>query len=65
VAHPPARTIVIGDTPRDIACARADGVRVFAVATGPNAPGDLTAADGVAETAAQLRPLLDDALGTV
>ena len=29
------RTVVIGDTPRDIACARADGVRVAAVATGP------------------------------
>ena len=29
------RTVVIGDTPRDIACARVDGVRVIAVATGP------------------------------
>jgi phosphoglycolate phosphatase len=65
VAHPRGRTIVIGDTPRDIACARADGVRAFAVATGPDQPGALTAADGVAESAAQLRPLLDDALGTV
>ena len=65
LAHPRTRTIVIGDTPRDIACARADGVRVFAVATGPYARGDLTGADGVAEGAAQLRPLLEDALGTV
>ena len=32
---PRERTVVIGDTPRDIACARADGVRVAAVATGP------------------------------
>ena len=32
---PRERTVVIGDTPRDIACARADGVRVVAVATGP------------------------------
>ena len=32
---PRERTVVIGDTPRDIACARADGLRVVAVATGP------------------------------
>ena len=32
---PRERTVVIGDTPRDIACARADEVRVAAVATGP------------------------------
>jgi phosphoglycolate phosphatase-like HAD superfamily hydrolase len=31
---PPSDTIVIGDTPRDIACARACGARVLAVATG-------------------------------
>ena len=31
---PRERTVVIGDTPRDIACARADEVRVAAVATG-------------------------------
>ena len=29
------RTVVIGDTPRDIHCARVDEVRVAAVATGP------------------------------
>jgi phosphoglycolate phosphatase-like HAD superfamily hydrolase len=33
--HPRADTVVIGDTPRDIACARAAGVRVIAVTTGP------------------------------
>ena len=33
------RTVVIGDTPRDIACARVDRVRVIAVATGPFAAG--------------------------
>ncbi|MGZ4288071.1 MAG: HAD family hydrolase, partial [Solirubrobacteraceae bacterium] len=32
--HPRRETVVIGDTPRDIACARADGVRCVAVATG-------------------------------
>jgi phosphoglycolate phosphatase len=30
----PDQVVVIGDTPRDIACARAGGVRVVAVATG-------------------------------
>ena len=31
---PPAQIVVIGDTPRDIACAQANGARVVAVATG-------------------------------
>ena len=55
---PRARTVVIGDTPRDIACARADGVRVIAVATGPHGPAELTAADAVARDARELGPLL-------
>ena len=50
-AHPRERTVVIGDTPRDIACARADGVRCLAVATGPFAPAQLLAADVVATEA--------------
>jgi phosphoglycolate phosphatase-like HAD superfamily hydrolase len=58
--HPREDTIVIGDTPRDIACARADGVRVVAVATGPHPPDELGEADGVARTAHELGPLLDD-----
>ncbi|GIX46484.1 MAG: hypothetical protein KatS3mg131_0695 [Candidatus Tectimicrobiota bacterium] len=33
-AVPASQTVVIGDTPRDIACARAHGARVIAVATG-------------------------------
>lgn len=44
---PRQRTVVIGDTPRDIACARADGVRVVAVPTGPFAAGDLDGADAL------------------
>ncbi len=44
---PRERTVVIGDTPRDIACARADGVHVVAVPTGPFAAGDLAAADAL------------------
>ncbi|MEI7626540.1 MAG: haloacid dehalogenase-like hydrolase [Actinomycetota bacterium] len=55
---PRDRTVVIGDTPRDIACARADGVRVLAVATGPFGASDLGEADGVAADGAALTPLL-------
>jgi phosphoglycolate phosphatase len=62
VSHPRARTIVIGDTPRDIACARADELRCFAVTTGPHGAEDLTGADGVAGDAAALRALLEAAL---
>jgi phosphoglycolate phosphatase-like HAD superfamily hydrolase len=45
--YPRARTVVVGDTPNDIACARADGLRCVAVATGPYDAGQLTAADAV------------------
>lgn len=53
--QPRERTVVIGDTPRDIACAQADGVRCLAVTTGPHRAGELSAADGVVTTAAELR----------
>ncbi len=46
-AWPRERTVVVGDTPRDIACARADGVRVIAVPTGPYGADDLREADVV------------------
>jgi phosphoglycolate phosphatase-like HAD superfamily hydrolase len=59
---PRERTLLIGDTPRDIACARADGVRVLAVATGPYEPEALTAADAVARDARELGALLDELL---
>ena len=62
VAFPRERTIVIGDTPRDIACARADGVRCVAVATGPFGVGELQEADGVAGDATELEPLIERAL---
>lgn len=58
--YPRADTIVIGDTPRDIACARADGVRCVAVATGAFEPGALTEADAVAADAAELRLVLSE-----
>ncbi len=56
---PRARTAVIGDTPRDIACARADGVRVAAIATGPFEPGELREADAVARDAQELGAVLE------
>jgi len=52
-------TIVIGDTPRDIACARADGLRCVAVASGPYNADELSAADAVARDAAELRGALE------
>jgi phosphoglycolate phosphatase len=45
IAYPREQTTIIGDTPLDIACARADGLRVIAIATGPYAAAELTAAD--------------------
>ena len=44
---PRERTVVIGDTPRDIACARADGIHVVAVPTGPFGAEDLAEADAL------------------
>jgi phosphoglycolate phosphatase-like HAD superfamily hydrolase len=55
---PRSQTAVIGDTPRDIACARADGVRVAAIATGPYGPDDLRQADAVARDAHELDAVL-------
>ncbi len=51
---PRERTLVIGDTPRDIACARADGLRCIAVTTGPHAREELLDADAVAERTDEL-----------
>ncbi|CAB4944007.1 unannotated protein [freshwater metagenome] len=44
---PRERTVVIGDTPRDIACARADGVHVVCVTTGSYGADELAEADVV------------------
>jgi phosphoglycolate phosphatase len=57
---PRERTVVIGDTPRDIACARADDVRVAAVATGPYPVDALADADAVVDDARALLPVLED-----
>jgi phosphoglycolate phosphatase len=45
--HPCEDTVVIGDTPRDIACARADDLKVIAIATGPFGAAELQEADVV------------------
>jgi phosphoglycolate phosphatase-like HAD superfamily hydrolase len=58
------RTIVVGDTPRDIACARADGVRVIAIATGPYEHGDLRGADAIITHARELPAALKALLTT-
>ena len=56
---PRERTVVIGDTPRDIACARADGLRVVGVATGPYSAEALAEADAVVAGAAELVAVLE------
>jgi phosphoglycolate phosphatase-like HAD superfamily hydrolase len=58
--YPRRDTVVIGDTPRDIACARADGVRCVAVTTGSFTSDVLAAADDVARDAFDLRRVLAD-----
>jgi phosphoglycolate phosphatase-like HAD superfamily hydrolase len=60
--YPRRDTVVIGDTPRDIACARADGVRCVAVATGSFTSDVLAAADDLARDAFDLRRVLADLL---
>ena len=57
---PRERTVVIGDTPRDIHCARVDEVRVAAVATGHFSAEQLAEADAVVDDARSLLPVLTD-----
>jgi phosphoglycolate phosphatase len=56
--YPREHTVIIGDTPRDIACARADGLRCIAVATGPFTVAQLADADVVLESAHELLGVL-------
>ncbi len=51
---PASATTIIGDTPRDIACGHADGVRVIAVTTGPYGAAELNAADAIVSDCRQL-----------
>jgi phosphoglycolate phosphatase len=50
----PEDAVVVGDTPRDIACARAGGARVVAVATGSYPIGELGEADAVLDSLADV-----------
>jgi phosphoglycolate phosphatase-like HAD superfamily hydrolase len=56
--YPKAETIVVGDTPNDIACARADGLRCIAVTTGPYDAHELAAADAVVASLDELEAAL-------
>jgi phosphoglycolate phosphatase len=60
--HPRESTIVIGDTPRDIACAQADSVRCLAVASGRYSGDALSSADQVVANAREAREALAAAL---
>ena len=57
--YPRQHTTIIGDTPLDIACARADGLRAIAIATGPYQADALSHADAVVQDAYALRALLE------
>jgi phosphoglycolate phosphatase len=60
-----ADTVIIGDTPRDIGCARAFGARAIAVATGWHTVEDLTAhrPDWVLRDFSEPEPALDAIFG--
>ncbi len=62
---PPERVIVIGDTPRDIDCAHANGCLAFAVATGRWSAASLrdAGADVVVDDLTDPDPLLELLLG--
>lgn len=58
--YPRRQTVVVGDTPGDIACARADGLRCVAVATGSFTVEQLSGADAVVRHAGELPRALAD-----
>ena len=58
-SYPREDTVVIGDTPRDVACARVDGLRCIGVTTGPCAAADLTGADEVVAGAREVAGALE------
>ena len=55
---PRERTLIIGDTPRDVLAARADELRCVAVATGPFPVEDLADADYVARDGHEVAEVL-------
>lgn len=60
VRWPSERTVVVGDTPRDIECARAVGAAVIAVTTGASTRDELADADVVVDTADEIAAALTD-----
>lgn len=58
----PADLLVIGDTPKDIACARACGARVAAVTTGQFQADQLQEADWVISAAEELKEIVKSIL---
>jgi phosphoglycolate phosphatase-like HAD superfamily hydrolase len=62
--YPRARTVVVGDTPNDIACAHADSLRCVAVTTGPFSAEDLRRADVVLSGLHELPPLITSRTST-
>lgn len=56
----PSDTVVVGDTPLDVACAAAGGARSVAVATGSHTAGELRAAgaDAVLQDLSDMREVL-------
>lgn len=57
---PRADTVLIGDTPLDVACAHADEIYCIAVPTGPFVADELASADFVAERSEQLVKRLEE-----
>jgi phosphoglycolate phosphatase len=54
--YPREHTVVVGDTPHDIVCAHADGLRCIAVTTGPYSAHELRRADLVIAGLRELPP---------
>ena len=59
----PLPAVVVGDTPRDIACARAGGARCIAVTTGSYGPAELGDADAVVPGLLAAADVLEDWAG--
>jgi len=64
-SFPGTATVLVGDTPLDVAAGRAGGARVVAVATGPYRAGELrsTEADAVLEDLRTTEDVLRAILG--